>query len=70
MQLFSNDNSVRNDTVRDIKDFNCKSLATQDKKGEQLVSLMSAIKKVFDLMGDEIVELTTQEETLKNEFGV
>ena len=32
--------------------------------------MMSAIKKVLDLRGYDIVELTTQEETLKNYFGV
>ena len=45
MQLISNDQTVRNDTVQDLKDFNSQSLATQPKKGEQLVYMMPAIKK-------------------------
>ena len=63
MQIISNDQTVRSDTVQDIKDFNSYSLATQYRKGEQLVSMMPAIKKAFDLMGDD-VELSTENESL------
>ena len=47
MQLGSSDQSVRNDTIQDLKDFNQQSLSTQAKKGEQLVSMMPAIKKLL-----------------------
>ena len=57
MQIKTNDQTVRSDAVQDLKDFNSQSLTTQVKKGEQLVSMMPATKKVFDLMGDDIVEL-------------
>ena len=49
MQIISNDNSVSNDTIQDLKEFNQQSLTTQAKKGEQLVSMMPAIKKAFNL---------------------
>ena len=60
MQIFSNDKTVRNDTVQDLKEFNCQSSATQAKKGEQLVSMMPAIKKAFNLLGDDIIDLSTE----------
>ena len=69
MQIISNDKTVRNDTIQDLKEFNSQSLSTRAKKGEQLVSMMPAIKKAFDLMGDDIVDLTTENETLKNQIG-
>ena len=69
MQLISSDKTVRNDTVQDLKDFNNQSLTTQAKKGEQLVSMMPAIKKAFYLMGDDIVELSVENESLKNQIG-
>ena len=69
MLIISNDQTARSDTVQDIKDFNSQSLATQDKKGEQLVSLMPAIKKPFDLIGDGIVELSTENDALKYKLG-
>ena len=47
MQLGSSDQSVRNDTIQDLKDFNQQSLSTQAKKGEQLVSMMPAMEKSF-----------------------
>ena len=47
MQIISNDNSVRNDTIQDLKEFNQQSLTTQAKKGEQLVSMMPANKKLL-----------------------
>ena len=40
-------------------------LATQAKKGEQLVSMMLAIKKTFYLLGDDIIKLSTENESLK-----
>ena len=47
MQIISNDRTVRNDTIQDLKEFNSQSLSTQAKQGEQLVSMMPAIKKAF-----------------------
>ena len=69
MQLSSNDKTVRNDTIQDLKDFNQQSLTTQAKKGEQLVSMVPAIKKAFNLMGDDIIELSTENDALKNKIG-
>ena len=58
-QFLSNDQTVRSNAVKNLKEFNSQSLTTQAKKGEQLVSMMPAVKKAFDLMGDDIVELST-----------
>ena len=69
MQIISNDKTVRSDKVQDLKEFNYQSLTTQAKKGKQLVSMMPAIEKAFDLMGDDIVELSTKNESLKNKIG-
>ena len=69
MQTISNGKTVRNDTMQDLKEFNQQSLTTQAKKGEQLVSTMPAIKKAFILMGDDIVELSTENDALKNGIG-
>ena len=53
------------DTIQVLKDFNSCSRATQAKKGQKLVSMMPAIEKVFGLMGDDVVDLSTENETLK-----
>ena len=68
MQIFSNDKIVRTNTGKDLKDFNSQSLATQAQKGEKLAP-MPVIKKAYDLMGDDIVELSTENESLKNKIG-
>ena len=68
MQIISNDKTVRNDTIQDLKEFNQQSLTTQAEKGEQLVSMMPAIKKAFDLLGDDIVDLSTENNALKNQI--
>ena len=65
MQINSNSKTERNDTIQDLEEFNSQSLSTRAKKGEQFVSMMPAIKKAFDLMGDDIIDLTTENETLK-----
>ena len=69
MQIISNDKTVKSDAVQSLKEFNSQSLSTRAKEGEQPVFLMPAIKKAFDLMGDDIVELTTKNENLKNQIG-
>ena len=69
MQLISTDQTVRNDTIQDLKEFNSQSLSTRSKKGEQLVSMMPAIKKAFNLLGDDIVDLSTENDALKNKIG-
>ena len=69
MQIISNDKTVRNDTIQVLKKFNSQSLSAQPKKGEQLVSMMPAFKKAFSLMGDDIVELSVKNESLKNQIG-
>ena len=60
MQIISSDKTVRSDTIQGLKDFNSQSSTTQAIKGEQLVSMMPAIKKAFDLMGNDIVEVSTK----------
>ena len=69
MQTISTDKMVRNDTIQILKDFNNQYLTTQAKEGEQLVSMVPAIKKSFNLMGDVIVEIHTKNETLKSKTG-
>ena len=69
IQIISTDKTVRNDTIEDLKDFNSQSPTTQAKKGEQLVSMMPAIKKAFNLLGDVIEELSTEIDALKNKIG-
>ena len=68
IQIIATDETVRSDTMQDLKEFNPQSLATQAKKREQLVSLMPANKKAFNLMGDDIVELSTENDALKNKI--
>ena len=69
MQLISSDQTVRNNTIEDSKEFSSQSLTTQAKKGEQLVSMMPAIKKAFNLLGDGIIDLSTENDALKNQIG-
>ena len=68
-KLFKNDKTLRSITVQSLNDFNAQSSTRQARKGEQLVSLTPAIKKAFDLLGDDIIELSTENETLKNQIG-
>ena len=64
-QIISNDKTVRNDTVQNFKECNSQPLTTEVKKGEQLVSMMPAIRKAFNILGDDIVELSTENDALK-----
>ena len=69
MQIGSTNQKVRNNTIQDLKDFNQQSLSTRAKKGEQLVSMMPAIKEAFSLMGNDIVDLSTENDALKEKIG-
>ena len=52
-------------TMQDLREFNNQAFSTQARKGEQLVSTMPAIKKFFDLMADDITELSTENDSLE-----
>ena len=69
IQKIANDKTVRNDTVQDSKSFISQPLATQAKKTEQLVSMIPSIKKAFKLLGDDIGELSTENDVLKYKVG-
>ena len=69
MQIISFDQTVRDNTIQDLKDFNQQSLSTQAKKGEQLTSMIPAIKKAFNVLGDDIIELSVENDALKNQIG-
>ena len=66
LQMISNDKTVRSDTVQYGKEFTLESLATQAKKEDQLVSMRPAIEKASDLVGDNIVEVSTEHESSEN----
>ena len=76
MKIISSDKTVRSDTIQVLKKFNNQSLTIQAKKGEQLVSMMPAIEKTFNLLGritpmveSYMVELHTENESSKNKKG-
>ena len=64
-QLFSKDKTVRSNTIEDLNEYNSHSLSTQAKKEEQLATMITLTQKAFDLLGGHIVELLTENETLK-----
>ena len=65
VQKVSSDKTVRSETVQDTKDFNVQSLTSQARKREQLVSLMLAIKKVFNLMGLDFFKIRHRKRKFK-----
>ena len=69
IQRLAIDKIVRSDTVEYLKEFNSQSLAIQAKKSEQLVSMLPAIKKAFKSLDDDIVELSTDNDALRNKTG-
>ena len=69
MQFNSNDKTVRSDRVHNLKEFNNQSLVTKDRKGKQLVSMKPAIRESFNLMGDDMVELSNENDALKDKIG-
>ena len=69
IQLISTDQTIRHNTMEDLKYFNQQSFSTQAKKGEQLTAMMPAIRKAFNVLGDDIIELSTENDVLKNQIG-
>ena len=69
MQLISIDQTARDNSIQELKDFNQQSLSTQAKSGEQLTSMMPAIKKAFIVLGDDIIELPRENDVLKYQIG-
>ena len=69
MQIISNEKNVESNTVQGLKVFNFQSLAKEAGKGEQLVYITPVIEKAFGIMGSDIVQLSIENETLKNKIG-
>ena len=69
MQILSDDKTVKSDTIQDLKSFKSQSLSTRTKKGEQLVSMMPVIRKAFNFLVDDKVELSRKNEALKKQIG-
>ena len=69
LEVGTTNRKVRNNTIQDLKDFNQQSLSIRAKKGEHLVSMMPAIKEAFTLMGNDIVDLSTENDALKEKIG-
>ena len=64
-QLISNDKTERSITIQEYKNFNSQPSASQAKKEEQFFSRMPSNEKAFDMMGDDIVDLSTENEGRK-----
>ena len=69
MPFNSNDKTVWSITKNDWKDFESHFLATQAKKGEQLVCKTPSIKEAFGLICDDVAKSTTDNEILKTGKG-
>ena len=69
MTIISKDRIVRNSTIQGLKDSNSQPFATQSKKGDELVFLMLAMMKSFDLMGNQIVDLSLENQLFENKKG-
>ena len=69
LQFISNDETLRSKTIKDSEDSNSHSLYTQAQKREQLVAMMPSIKKAFNLLRDDLVELSTGNEALRKRIG-
>ena len=70
MQIISTDKTVPSDTIEDLKELNSQSLTIQAKKERTACQFDSRNKKKgFNLMGDDIVKLHTENERLKNKIG-
>ena len=65
IQIISKDKTVWSNSVKVLKDFNSQSLPTQAKKGEKSASILPAIEKASDFIGEDIVDLSTENESLK-----
>ena len=54
--------------MHDLREFSNQTLAARARKGEQLFAIMPAIRKTFNLMGDDTVEISTESDALKTKI--
>ena len=69
MRIFSKPQTVGTKTIQALREANSQSLSTQAKKRRTISSMMRANVKAFDLMGDDIVELSTENGFLRSKIG-
>ena len=68
-KTISNDKIVRSNTKQGLKDFNSQFLATQAKKRGATRFYEACQEKAFDSRGDDVVELYTENESLKKNWS-
>ena len=69
IDLVKGDKTIRDETKQALKEFNEQSLQSQAKQGEQLTSMMPAIKKAFELSRDDNYELVVENTVLRDKIG-
>ena len=65
----TNDKTKMKETIGNLKEFKFKSLLSEAKRRKGLVAKLPANKKQPNLLGDEIMDLETGNEILKNKRG-
>ena len=68
MQITSSDKTVRRYHTR-FKRIQLSIFNDSMQNGRTAVSMMPAIKKAFNLLGNDIVELSVENDSLKNQIG-
>ena len=59
------DKKLREETIRDLKDYKSQSILTQAIR-EEFLTTLPAVKRRYNILGDEIMELDTENIILKN----
>ena len=69
MEIISTDEFVRSDAILDLKEIQLTIFIESSQKRDQLTSMMPDIEEAFDLMGVDIVDLSTENDALKNKIS-
>ena len=69
IDIVRGDKSIREETKQAMKEYKQQSLQSQAKQGEQLTSMMPAIKRAFELVRDDNYELVVENNVLRDKIG-
>ena len=69
LQILKENKNVRQEGIQAVNEFRKENLSNQAKQGEKLVAIMPGVKAAFEMMTDEIYELGTENDQLKEFIG-
>ena len=60
IQLSSNDKILREESMRELREYKTNSILTKSRRGEEIEAMFPAFEKRLSILGEEMIEVVTE----------